>query len=341
MMREPAGAHANAVRITRSAMRNTVVTVILAATAAASAGVSAQQYPVKPIRMVIGFPPGGGTDIVGRVVAQKLSEAWGQQVMPDNRGGAAGQIGTEIVARAPPDGYTLLMAHIAALSILPSLVPKLPYDPAKDFTPITLCAIAPNLLVVHPSLQVITVKGLIQLGRSRPGELRFASSGAGSLQHLAGELFKLQARIDMLHVPYKGSGQAVIDLIAGQVHLNFDSVPAVISHVKSGKLRALAVTSGKRFSLLPAMPTVAESGLPGFDVSTWWGLVAPAGVNKEVVAKIHAATLKLLQQADVKETLTAVGAEISTGSPDAFANFIRTERAKYAKVIGDARIKLD
>jgi tripartite-type tricarboxylate transporter receptor subunit TctC len=317
------------------------VALALAACLMSVAASAQQPYPSKPIRMVIAFPPGGGTDIVARIVAQKLTEAWGQQVMPDNRGGAAGQIGTEIVARAPPDGYTLLMAHIAALAILPALVPKLPYDPAKDFAPITLCAIAPNLLVIHPSLQVITVKGLIQLGRTRPGELRFASSGAGSLQHLAGELFKLQAKVDMLHVPYKGSGQAVIDLIAGQVHLNFDSVPAVLAHVKSGKLRALAVTSEKRFSLLPAMPTVAESGLRGFDVSTWWGLVAPAGVSKDAILKIHAATLKLLQQADVKETMSAVGAEIATTSPDAFTDFIRSERAKYARVITDAKIKLD
>jgi tripartite-type tricarboxylate transporter receptor subunit TctC len=304
-------------------------------------GAIAQQYPTKSVRMVIAFPPGGGTDIVGRIVAQKLTEAWGQQVMPDNRGGAAGQIGTEIVARAPPDGYTMLMAHIAAIAILPSLVPKLPYDPTKDFAPVALCAIAPNLLVIHPSIQVLTVRELIQIGRARPGELRFASSGAGSLQHLAGELFKLQAKIDMLHVPYKGSGQAVVDLIAGQVHLNFDSVPAVLVHVKSGKLRALAVTSEKRFSLLPRMPTVAESGLPGFDVSTWWGLMVPAGVNKDVIARIHAATLKLLQQPDVKETMNGVGAEIAASSPEAFGNFIRIERAKYARIIKDANVKLD
>ena len=232
------------------------------------------------------------------------------------------------------------MAHIAAMSILPSLV-KLPYDPAKDFAPITLCAIAPNLLVVHPSLQVTTVKGRIQLGRTRPGELRFASSGSGSLQHLAGELFKLQTKIDMLHVPYKGSGQAVVDLIAGHVHLNFDSVPAVLAHVKAGKLRALAVTSQKRFSLLPAVPAVAESGVSGFDVSTWWGLVMPSGATKDVVAKIHEATLKLLQQAEVRQTMSTVGAEIATSSPDGFAEFIRVEGVKYGRLIRDASIKLD
>jgi tripartite-type tricarboxylate transporter receptor subunit TctC len=325
----------------QKAARMPGMAAITAAFIAACPAATAQQYPVKPIRMVIGFVPGGGTDIVGRIVASKLSEALGQQVMPDNRGGAAGLIGTEIVARAPADGYTVLMAHIAALSILPSLVAKLPYDPARDFAPVSLVAIAPNLLVVHPSLQVITVKGLIQIGRARPGQLHFASPGAGSVQHLAGELFKLQTGVDMLHVPYKGSGQSTVDLIAGQVHLNFDSVPAVIAHVKSYKLRALAVTSAKRYALLPTVPTLAESGLPGFDMSTWWGLVAPAGVSRDVVSRLHLATVKLLQQPDVKETMTNVGAEIVGSSPEDFGAFIRVERAKYARIVKEANIRIE
>jgi tripartite-type tricarboxylate transporter receptor subunit TctC len=300
----------------------------------------AQQYPTKPIRMVIGFVPGGGTDILGRIVAQKLSESLGQQVAPDNRGGAAGQIGTDMVAKAAPDGYTMLMAHIAAVAILPSLVPKLPYDPSKDLVPISLVAVAPNMLVIHPSLAVKDVRGLIQLARSRPGQLHFASSGAGSVQHLAGELFKLQAKVDMVHVPYKGSGQAIIDLIAGQVELNFDSVPAVINHAKSGKLRGIAVTSEKRFAPLPDVPTVAET-LPGFAVSTWWGVMMPAGVNKDIVNRVHAATVKLLRAPEVKASMDNVGAEIVGSSPEEFAAFIRSERAKYAKIIKDANIKLD
>jgi len=320
-------------------------TLRVIAVAAALTGVmlpaSAQQYPVKSVRMVIGFPPVGGTDIVGRIVAQKLSEAFGHQVMPDNRGGAAGQIGTEIVARAQPDGYTMLMAHVAAVSILPSLIPKLPYDPVRDLAPVTLVAIAPNLLVVHRGLYVVTVRSLIQLARSRPGELRFASPGSGSVQHLAGELFKLQAKVDMLHVPYKGSGQSLIDLLAGQVQLNFDSIPPVLPHVKSGKLVALAVTSSRRFALLPAIPSLSESGLPGFDMSTWWGIVLPAGVNREIAAKLHDATVRILQQPDVRETMAGVGAETVGNSPDEFAAFIRNERAKYAKVIKDANIKLE
>lgn len=323
-------------------MRSGLLVFALAgAFAAAALPASAQQYPVKPVRMVIGFPPGGGTDIVGRIVAQKLTETFGHQVMPDNRGGAAGQIGTEMVARAQPDGYTILMAHVAALSILPSLVPKLPYDPTRDLAPVTLVAIAPNLLVAHRGLYVVTVRSLIQLARARPGQLRFASPGAGSVQHLAGELFKLQAKVDLLHVPYKGSGQSTIDLLAGHVQLVFDSVPAVLSHVKAGKLVALAVTSPRRFALLPDIRTLAESGLPGFDMSTWWGIVLPAGVSKDIASRLHDATVRLLQQPDVKETMANVGAEIVGSTPEEFAAFIRNERVKYAKVIKDANIKFE
>jgi tripartite-type tricarboxylate transporter receptor subunit TctC len=274
-------------------------------------------------------------------VAQKLSESLGQQVLPDNRGGASGQIGTELVAKAPPDGYTVLMAHIAALAVLPSLVAKLPYDPVRDFAPISLAAIAPNLLVVHPSLPVRNVKELVALARSRPGELQFSSVGSGSVQHIAGEMFKLQAKVNMLHVPYKGSGQSIIDLVAGQIHMDFGAIPPVLSHVKSGRLRSIAVTSEKRFSLLPDIPTIAESGLPGFDMSTWWGLVAPAGVPKEVVPRLHTETARLLRQQDVREKLANVGAEAVGNSPEEFAAFIRAERTKYARVVKDAQIKLD
>ena len=300
-----------------------------------------QPYPARPIRMVIGFPPGGGTDIVGRIVAQRLSEVLGQSVLPDNRGGAAGLIATEIVAKAPPDGYTVLMAHIAAISILPTLMPKIPYDAAKDFAPISLVAIAPNLLVVHPSLPVRTVKDLIALAKARPGQLQYASPGAGTVQHLAGELFKLQAKVDMLHVPYKGSGQSIVDLVSGQVHLNFDSMPPVMPHVKNGRLRAIAVTSEKRFALLPDVPSVSEGGVAGFDMSTWWGLIAPSGASKDVVARLHVETAKLLRQADVKDKIANVGAETVGNSPEQFAAFIRAERAKYAKIVKDGNIRLD
>jgi tripartite-type tricarboxylate transporter receptor subunit TctC len=301
----------------------------------------AQPFPSKSIRMIIGFPPGGGTDIVGRIVAQKLSEVLGQQVLPDNRGGASGQIAAELTAKSPPDGYTVMMVHIAAISILPSLYPRLPYDPVKDFAPISLVAIGPNLLVVHPSVPVKTVKDLVALAKANPGALHYASPGAGTVQHLAAELFKLQAKVDMLHVPYKGSGQSIVDLVAGHVHLNFDSVPPVISHVRAGKLRAVAVTSEKRFSLLPGIPTVTEGGVPGFDMSTWWGLVAPGAVSKDVVSRLHGETVKVLRQADVKEKISFVGAETVGNSPEEFAAFIRSERTKYARIVKDAKIKVD
>jgi len=291
--------------------------------------------------MIIGFPPGGGTDIVGRIVGQRLSEALGQQILPDNRGGASGQIAAELAAKAPPDGYTVMMAHIAAISILPSLVSKLPYDPQKDFAPISLVAIGPNLLVVHPSVPARSVKELVALARARPGQLQYASPGSGTVQHLAGELFKLQAKVDMLHVPYKGSGQSIVDLIAGHVHLDFDSVPPVLPHVRSGRLRALAVTSEKRFSILPEIPTVTEGGVPGFDMSTWWGLVAPAAVSKDIIARLQAETVKVLRQPDVKEKIAFAGADTVGNTADQFGAFIRSETTKYARIVKDANIKLD
>jgi len=315
---------------------------VLAVAATSFAGPApAQQYPTRPVRMLIGFPPGGGTDIVGRIVAQKLSENLGQQIIVENRGGATGMIGAELTAKAPPDGYTIMMAHIAAFSIMPSLYPKMPYDAAKDFAPITLAAIGPNFLVVHPSLPARSVKELVALAKARPGQLHYASPGAGSVQHLSAELFKLQAKVDMLHIPYKGSGQSIVDLIAGQVHLNFDSVPPVLPHVRSGRLRALAVTSAKRFSILPDIPTVTEGGVPGFDMSTWWGLVAPAAVNKDIITRLQNETVKLLHQADVKEKIAFAGADTVGNTADQFGAFMRSETAKYARIVRDAKIKLD
>jgi tripartite-type tricarboxylate transporter receptor subunit TctC len=234
-----------------------------------------------------------------------------------------------------------MMAHIAAMAILPSLVAKLPYDPLKDFAPITLAAIGPNLLVVHPSLPVKTVKELIALARSRPGQLTYASPGAGTVQHLAGELFKLQAKVDLLHVPYKGSGQSIVDLVAGQVHMDFDAIPPVINHVRNGKLRAIAVTSANRFSLLPEIPTIKEAGVEGFDMSTWWGLVAPAAVSREVINRLAADTVKLLRQPDVKEKIASVGADPVGNTPEEFAAFIRAETEIYARIVKAAGIKFE
>ena len=314
--------------------------VALAASAFAGSP-AAQPYPVKTVRMLVGFPPGGGTDIVGRIVAQRLAEGLGQQVIVDNRPGATSMLAAELTAKAAPDGYTVMMGHIAALSILPSLVSRMAYDVARDFAPITLAAIGPNLLVIHPSLPAKNVKELVALAKARPGQLQFASPGNGSVQHLAGELFKLQARVDMLHIPYKGSGQSIVDLLAGQVHMDFDSVPPVLGYVRQGKLRALAVTSANRSALLPEIPTISESGVPGFDMSTWWGLVAPAAVSKDVVARLHAETTKALQLPDTRERLANVGAEPRGNRPDEFAAFIRSEADKYARIVREAKIKIE
>ncbi len=323
-------------------MKNLLRFIALVATAMTVAGPAlGQPYPAKSIRMVIGFSPGGGTDIIGRIVGHKLSEALGQQILADNRSGASGQIAAELVAKAPPDGYTVMMAHIAAMSILPSLNPKLPYDPVKDFAPISLVAISPNLVVAHPSVPAKNVKELIALAKARPGQLHYASPGAGTVQHLAGEFFNLQAKVNMLHVPYKGAGPAVVDLIAGHVHLSFDVVPVVISHVRAGKLRVLAVTSEKRSSLLPDIPTLNEGGLPGFDMSTWWGLVAPAAVSKDIIARLHSETVKVLRQKEVADRIADQGAEIVGNTPAEFAAFIGSERAKYAKIVREAKIKID
>jgi len=301
----------------------------------------AQPYPAKPIRMIIGFPPGGGTDIIGRIVGTRLSEVLGQQILPDNRGGASGQIAAELAAKAPPDGYTVMMAHIAAMSILPSLYPKLPYDTVRDFAPISLVAISPNIVIIHPSLPVKSIKELIALARSRPGQIHFESSGIGTVQHLAGELFKLQAKVNLLHVPYKGAGPAIIDLVAGHVQLGFDVIPVAGPQVKAGKLRALGVTSAKRSTLFPELPTVTESGVADFDMSTWWGLVAPAAVSKDVIARLHGETIKVLRQKDVTERIADQGAEVVGNTPAEFASFIRAERVKYARIVKDANIKIE
>jgi len=308
----------------------------------ASAGFAlAQQYPAKPIRMIIGFPPGGGTDIIGRIIAQRMSEGLKQQILPDNRGGASGQIAAELTAKAPPDGYTVMMAHIAAMSILPSLYPKLPYDPVNDFASVSLVAISPNLVIVHPTLPVKSIKELIALAKARPGQIHYESSGLGTVQHLAGELFKLQAKVNLLHVPYKGAGPAIIDLVAGHVQLGFDVIPVAGPQVKAGKLRALGVTSAKRSALFPDLPTVIESGVADFDMSTWWGLVAPAAVNKDVIARLNGETLRALRLPDVKERIAAAGADVVGNSPEEFAAFIRNERAKYARIVKEANIKLE
>jgi putative tricarboxylic transport membrane protein len=297
-----------------------------------------QDYPAKPIRFVVPFAAGGGGDIIIRAVAQKLTERLGVSVVVDNRGGAGGTVGTELVARSAPDGYTLVMANVAPMAINVTVYRNLPYDPVKDMTPITLLASFPNLLVVHPSVPATSVKALIALARTHPGRLTYASAGSGSTTHLAAEFFRSQAHIDLVHVPYKGGGQALIDLLAGQVTMYFGSMPASLPHAKSGRLRALAVTSLARSTAAPDIPTVAESGFPGFEAVTWIGAAAPAGVPPAIVSRLNIELVHIMQLPDMRERLLAQGAEPQFDTPEQFAGYIKSEIGKWAKVVRAAGI---
>ena len=303
---------------------------------------AAQTYPAKPVRMIVGFPPGGGTDILARIVAQKLADGWGQQAVVENRPGASATIAANAVARAAPDGYTLSMGQLTPNAIAPALFGKLPYDALKDFAPIVLVGTSPNVLVVHPGLPVRSMSELAALAKGRPKALTYATSGAGSLQHIAAELFRSMAGVELVHVPFKGSGQAVIDLISGQVDMNFDSIPATIQHIRSGKLRALAVTAARRASGgLEAVPTIAESGYPGYDLTTWWGLFAPAGTSNEILERILADTLAALRNAEVRERFAGLAVEPGGGSRADFADYVRAEVAKYDKLVKQLGIKTE
>jgi tripartite-type tricarboxylate transporter receptor subunit TctC len=300
-----------------------------------------EAYPTRSIRMVVPYPPSGGTDIVGRMVAQKLSETFGQTVVVDNRGGATGHLGTEIVARAAPDGYTLLMGNVAPNAINVSLFAKIPYDPVNDFEPVSLVALTPNILIVHPSLPAKTVKEFIALAKAKPGTLNYSSAGIGSSSHLAPELLAMMTGIEVVHVPYKGGGPGMVDLMSGQMQFMMTTTPAAIPHVKSGKLRALGVTGAKRSQSLPEIPTIAESGVKGYEVSTWYGVLAPARTNKAIVTRLHAEIVKLLAVPDTKEKLLAQGFEPVGSTPDEFGAYIKSEIAKWAKVIKTAKIKAE
>lgn len=301
----------------------------------------AQTYPTKTVRMIIPFPPGGTTDILGRLASQKLTEALGQQVVPDNRAGAAGNIGTELAAKAPPDGYTLLTAPGSTLTIHPSLYAKLSFNPLKDFAPVTILAAVPNALVVHPSLPVRSVKDMVALAKSRPGQLNYASTGAGQSTHLSMELFKTMAQVNIVHIAYKGSAPAITDLLGGHVPLMFDNMPSALPHVKAGKLRALAVSTAKRSPVAPEIPTVAESGLPGFEVSVWFAVLAPAATPREIVERLNRTLVKALQSSETRERLASQGAEPIGNTPEEFTAQMKRDLTKWAKVVRDANIKLD
>jgi tripartite-type tricarboxylate transporter receptor subunit TctC len=305
------------------------------------AAAAADAYPARPVRFVVAFPPGGGTDIIARSIAQKLSRSLAQQVVVDNRPGAGGNIGTDIVAKSAPDGYTLLMGSAGPLAINASLFASMPFDPVRDFAPVTLAASTPNVLVVHPSLHASTVKELIALARAHPGEINFASSGHGTPAHLAGELFNSMAGVKMVHVPYKGAAPALADLLGGQVQLMFSTMPPALPHVKDGKLRALAVTSAKRSRAAPGLPTVDEAALPGFEANTWHGVVVPAGTPPDIVGRLNSDIVAILHQPDVVERLSAQGAEPVGSTPEEFAAYIRSETVKWAKVVRESGAKAD
>jgi len=308
---------------------------------AAPSAAQAPAYPTKPVRMVVPFPPGGATDLIARDVAQKLSEVWGQSVVVDNRPGAGGNIGTELVAHAAPDGYTLEMGTVGTHAINASLYAKIPFDHVKDFAPVVLVAGVPNVLEVNPALPINSVQELIAYAKANPGKLNFASSGSGTSIHLSGELFKVMAGVEMTHVPYKGSSPALQDLIGGRVQLMFDNLPPSLPQIKAGKLRALAVTSATRAPALPDVPTIAESGLPGFEASSWFGILVPAGTPPAIIAKINGEVVKWLASPEGKEKLAAIGANAAGGTPEDFARHIQAETAKWAKVVKASGAKVD
>ena len=311
------------------------VLVLLALASAADA----QSWPSKPIRIISPYPPAGANDLLARIIAPKLSEQLGQPVVVENRAGATGNIGAELVAKAPADGYTLLMGQAGNLTINISLMAKMPFDPVRDFSPVTLVASTPNVLVVHPSLPVRTVKDLIALAKAKPGQINYATSGIGSPGHLAAELLNKSAGIRLVHIPYKGAAPALLDVVAGNAHLYFTSAVSAQPFIPSGRLRLVAVASAKRSPSLPEVPTVAEAGFPEFDVSSWWGVVAPASTPREVVMRLQVEIHRVIALPEIRTKLAEQGLDIATNTPEQFAAYIKSETAKWAKLIREVGVK--
>ena len=303
--------------------------------------VPAQDYPAKPVRLIVPFGPGGTTDVLARLVGQALGEALGQQFLVENRPGAGGNLGTEIAVKAAPDGYTLLMSFDGTLAINPSTYRKLAFDPQRDLAPVASVAQVPLLIVVHPGVAAQTVAEFVTLAKASPGRVNYSSAGNGSTGHLAGELFKARAGIDIVHIGYKGGGQAVQDLLGGQIQMVVTALPTVEGHLKSGKLRALAFTSAQHVPGAPEVPTLAESGFPGFEVVSWYGILAPAGTPQTIVGKLNAEINRILKLPAVRDRLVALGTEPTGGSPEQFAATIKADAARWAKVVADAGIRID
>ncbi|MES2562028.1 MAG: tripartite tricarboxylate transporter substrate binding protein [Pseudomonadota bacterium] len=312
-----------------------------AALALFTATAAAQSWPTRSIRLISPFAPGGGADITARAIAPRLSAALGQQVVVDNRGGAGGMVGVDLGAKAPPDGYTIVLATIGNIAVAPSLYSKMPYDPQKDLSPIGQAANALNVLVVHPSLPAKSVKELIAVAKQNPGQLNYGSSGPGATDHLAGEVFNTLAGVKMIHIPYKGGAPAMLELVGGQVQLVFSTVSTAIGSIQGNKVRALAMTGNQRFERMPNLPTIAEAGLKGFEVNNWYGLYAPAGTPKEIIARLNTEIVKALAMPDVKTRLLDAGIIATSSSPDALATYALAETKKWAKVVKDANIKVD
>lgn len=315
------------------------ISVLLLSIAAGAA--AAQAYPAKPVRLLVPFAPGGTTDVLARLVGQKLSEALGQQFLVENRPGAGGNIGTDLAAKAPADGYTLVMSFDGTMAINPSTYRKLPFDPQRDLAPVANVAQVPLLVVVHPALAATSVAELVALAKANPARINYSSAGHGSTGHLTGELFSRRAGIEMVHVSYKGGGQAVQDLLGGQIQMLVTALPTVEGHLKAGKLRALGFTAGRRVAGAPEVPTLAESGYAGLEVLSWYGLLAPAGTPQDVVRRLNAEVNAMLRTPEMRARLAALGAEPTGGTPEQFAETIRADTARWAKVVGDAGIRID
>ena len=327
-------------------MRNPVIAVLQALLCALLPGACVaaspvDDYPKGPIRIIVPYPPGGSPDIFARTIGAKLAEAWKQPVIVENRAGGGGTIGAGIAAKAPPDGYTLLMGHIGTLAVNATLFPKLPYDPIQSFAPVSLVAVVPNVLVVNPSQPFRTVGELIAYARANPGKLLYASGGNGGAAHIAMEYFKQQAGVDLVHVPYRGTAQAVTDLIGGQVALTMTGAPPLMPHLQAGRLRALAVSSRQRVEALPEVPTIAESGVRGFDATQWYGLVAPAGTSRAIIDKLNREVRATVNSPEMRERLRSEGAIASTTTPEEFGAFIRAEIARWGAVVTSAGIRPD
>ncbi len=321
-------------------MRTLLTGVWLAASFAALPAADAQPYPSKPIRFVVPFPAGGIADVMARVIGQKLNDAWNQPVVVENRAGAGGNIGAEIVARSPPDGYTLIMGSIGTHSVNVSLFSRLPFDPVRDFAPVALVIKADGLLVLHPSVPAKTVKELIALARARPGQLAYATAGNGTASHLAGELFKSMAKVDIVPIPYKGNVPAITDLLGGQTSMLFATMPTVLPQVKAGRLRALAVTGAQRSPAAPDVPAMAET-LPGFEVTNWIGVFAPAGTPADIVARLNAEIMRIMRLPEVQSRLANEGAKFTPTTPGEFAAFVQSEITKWGKVIRASGARVD